>query len=76
MQGKFSFDGSPAKKAPIPACAAATLLYANRIIKPGSRPVNRLASGLLRQLTLSNIAPFEGIIVLRGAGLWRRTGGS
>ena len=35
-------DGGPANKAPIPACAAATLLYANCIIKPGLQAVNCL----------------------------------
>ena len=53
MRGEFSYDGSPANKAPIPACASATLLYANRIIKPGSQPVNclRIARLISRQLT-------------------------
>ena len=38
----FIITRSPAKKAPIPACAAATLLYAIRIIKPRPQAVNRL----------------------------------
>jgi hypothetical protein len=48
----FIISAIQRKTAPIPACAAATLLYANCIIKPPSRSVNRLRHhGLLRQFT-------------------------
>jgi hypothetical protein len=40
MRGGFSYDVSPAKNAPIPARASATLPYENGIIKPGSRALS------------------------------------
>src|ERR1700694_6272036 len=47
MRGEFSYHGGPANRAPIPACASATLLYATRIIKPapqGQSTVCRVAT--------------------------------
>jgi hypothetical protein len=40
MRGGFSYDVSPAKNAPTPACASATLPYENGIIKPGSQALS------------------------------------
>jgi hypothetical protein len=40
VQGEFSYHGGPAQTAPIPACAAATLLYAYRIIKPAAHALS------------------------------------
>ena len=49
--------GSPAKIAPMPARAAATLLYATGIIKPRPRSVNSMrCRHLLRQLTATGRA--------------------
>jgi len=42
MRGEFSYHGGPTNKAPIPACASATLLYAYRIIKPGSQALSTI----------------------------------
>src|SRR5262249_290000 len=41
-EANFHNQRGPAKKAPLPACAAATLTYAPSIIKPGRGGVNRL----------------------------------
>jgi hypothetical protein len=48
MRGGFSYDVSPAKNAPTPACASATLPYENGIIKPGSQALSTasLVNGL------------------------------
>jgi hypothetical protein len=40
MRGGFSYVVSPAKNAPTPACASATLPYENGIIKPGSQALS------------------------------------
>src|ERR1019366_10213322 len=42
MRGEFSYHGGPTNRAPIPACASATLLYAYRIIKPGSQALSTI----------------------------------
>jgi len=53
----FIISAIQRKTAPIPSCAAATLLYANCIIKPASRSVNRLQHrDLLRQF-IATAAP-------------------
>src|SRR5258708_13686106 len=58
MRGEVSYDGGPANRAPIPACASATLLYANRIIKPGRQGLSTVceASRQTRQLTATKLS--------------------